>query len=76
MPQRVFDKGVSPEVLVTPGLGGWVSMWPYFFFRTSKKYYIFGCIYTLLAFWAQELDKSMPSTMWESANPQSALLEL
>ena len=42
-------KGGSPEVLVTPGLGGWVSLGPYFFFRTSKKYYILGCIYRLLA---------------------------
>ena len=46
------DKGDSPEVLVTPGLGGWVPLAPYFFFRTSKKYYIFECIYRLLAqFW-------------------------
>ena len=42
-------KGDSPEVLVTLGLGGWVSLGPYFFFRTSKKYYILGCIYRLLA---------------------------
>src|ERR1700683_989426 len=48
---RILDrtKGESPEVLVTPGLGGWVSLGPYFFFRTSKKYDIFGCIYRLLA---------------------------
>ena len=35
----------------------------------------FGCIYGLLVQFGQELDKSMPCTMWESVNPQSTLLE-
>ena len=44
-----------------------------YFFRTSKKYDIFGCIYRLLAQFGPRIG---PCTMWESADPQSVLLEL
>ena len=32
-----INKGESLEVLVTPGLGGWVSLGPNFFFRHQKN---------------------------------------
>ena len=50
------NKGESPEVLVTPRLGGWVSLGLYFFFQTSKKYDFLG---VFMDFWhnlGQELD--------------------
>ena len=53
----VMVKGGSPEVLVTPGLGGWVSLGPYFFSDIEKILYFWVYLYTFGTFWAQELDK-------------------
>ena len=41
-------RGESPEVLVTLGLGGWVSLGPYFFFQTLKKIIFWG---VFIDFW-------------------------
>ena len=52
---------------MTPGLGGWVSLGPYFFLGV------------FIDFWhnlSTIIDKSTSCTMWESADPQSVLLEL
>jgi hypothetical protein len=44
----VVYKGGSPEVLVTPGLGGWVSLGPYFFFGHRKNIIFLG---VFIHFW-------------------------
>ena len=56
---------------------GWVGLLGalFFFSDIEKILYFWVYLYTFGTFWAQELDKSTPCTMWESADPQSALLE-
>ena len=65
-------RGGSPEVLVTLGLGGWVSLGPYVFLDIEKILYF--CVF--IDFWhnlGTRIGQINICTMWESANPQSAL---
>ena len=73
---RYFFQGGVTRGISDTGFG-WVGLLGalFFFLDIEKILYFWVYLYTFGTFWAQELDKSTPCTMWESADPQSALLE-